>query len=223
MPTGNALIYVAGNEAENMIAVDPGANMTVTDEEITQCIPAISCADVVLVQLENNLSAIQQVINAGREHGAFVVLNPAPYQPVEDALLASVDLLTPNATEAWLLTGCRVTDADSAKLAADALHAKGVARVIITLGAVGALLSEGGTTKRDPLLPIPPPRYHRRRDAFNGALCARLACGESLPQAARFAAAYAAVSVEKHGASALPEYQEALERLALATPHHEVA
>ncbi|NIG79497.1 ribokinase [Klebsiella sp. Ap-873] len=223
VPTGNALIYVAGNEAENMIAVDPGANMTVTDEEITQCIPAISCADVVLVQLENNLSAIQQVINAGREHGSFVVLNPAPYQPVDDALLASVDLLTPNATEAWLLTGCRVTDADSAKLAAEALHAKGVARVIITLGAAGALLSEGEQQSLIPCFPSHPRDTTGAGDAFNGALCARLACGESLHQAARFAAAYAAVSVEKHGASALPEYQEALERLALATPHHEVA
>ena len=53
VPTGNALIYVAGNDAENMIAVDPGANMTVTDDEIAGCIPAIGCADVVLVQLEN--------------------------------------------------------------------------------------------------------------------------------------------------------------------------
>ncbi|MED6027946.1 PfkB family carbohydrate kinase, partial [Serratia marcescens] len=66
IPTGNALIYVAGNDAENMIAVDPGANMTVTDDEIAGCIPAIGCADVVLVQLENNLSAIEQVIDAGK-------------------------------------------------------------------------------------------------------------------------------------------------------------
>ncbi|KME96996.1 hypothetical protein SM17_01527 [Klebsiella pneumoniae] len=64
IPTGNALIYVAGNDAENMIAVDPGANMTVTDDEIAGCIPAIGCADVVLVQLENNLSAIEQVIGS---------------------------------------------------------------------------------------------------------------------------------------------------------------
>ncbi|PVW86311.1 ribokinase, partial [Klebsiella pneumoniae] len=104
IPTGNALIYVAGNDAENMIAVDPGANMTVTDDEIAGCIPAIGCADVVLVQLENNLSAIEQVIDAGKQAGALVILNPAPWQPVEHALLRKVDLLTPNATEAGLMT-----------------------------------------------------------------------------------------------------------------------
>lgn len=108
IPTGNALIYVAGNDAENMIAVDPGANMTVTDDEIAGCIPAIGCADVVLVQLENNLSAIEQVIDAGKQAGALVILNPAPWQPVEHALLRKVDLLTPNATEAGLMTGRRV-------------------------------------------------------------------------------------------------------------------
>ncbi len=82
IPTGNALIYVAGNDAENMIAVDPGANMTVTDDEIAGCIPAIGCADVVLVQLENNLSAIEQVIDAGKQAGALVILNPAPGSPL---------------------------------------------------------------------------------------------------------------------------------------------
>ncbi|WP_058911474.1 ribokinase [Entomohabitans teleogrylli] len=213
-PTGNALIYVAGNEAENMIAVDPGANMTVSDDEIARCIPAISCADVMLVQLENNLSAIEQVITAARQHGAFVVLNPAPYQPVDDALLASVDLLTPNATEAWLLTGCRVQDAASAQQAAQRLHARGVRRVIITLGAHGALLSEAGQHSLIPSYPSQPCDTTGAGDAFNGALAARLACGETLHQAAHFAAAYAAVSVEKRGASALPDYQEALERLA---------
>lgn len=78
VPTGNALIYVAGNDAENMIAVDPGANMTVTDDEIAGCIPAISCADVVLVQLENNLSAIEQVVDAAKAAGASWCSIPPP-------------------------------------------------------------------------------------------------------------------------------------------------
>lgn len=144
VPTGNALIYVAGNDAENMIAVDPGANMTVTDDEIAGCIPAIGCADVVLVQLENNLSAIEQVVDAAKAAGAFVVLNPAPWQPVEHAFLSKVDLLTPNATEAGLMTGRRVDSLAAAAEAADALHAQGARNVIITLGAKGALLSEQG-------------------------------------------------------------------------------
>lgn len=223
VPTGNALIYVAGNDAENMIAVDPGANMTVTDDEIAGCIPAIGCADVVLVQLENNLSAIEQVVDAGKEAGAFVVLNPAPWQPVEHAFLSKVDLLTPNATEAGLMTGRRVDSLAAAAEAADALHAQGARNVIITLGAKGALLSEQGVKSPIPCFPSHPRDTTGAGDAFNGALAARLACGEPLHAAARFAAAYAAVSVEKQGASSLPDYQEARERLLRAASDYQMA
>ncbi len=159
IPTGNALIYVAGNDAENMIAVDPGANMTVTDDEIAGCIPAIGCADVVLVQLENNLSAIEQVIDAGKQAGALVILNPAPWQPVEHALLRKVDLLTPNATEAGLMTGRRVDSLTAAAEAADVLHAQGARNVIITLGASGALLSEHGVKSLFPAFLLTPRHY----------------------------------------------------------------
>ena len=87
---------VAGNDAENMIAVDPGANMTVTDDEIAGCIPAIGCADVVLVQLENNLSAIEQVVDAGKGgRGPSWCSILRPGSPVEHAFLSKVDLLTP--------------------------------------------------------------------------------------------------------------------------------
>ncbi|STV31522.1 putative ribokinase [Klebsiella pneumoniae] len=175
IPTGNALIYVAGNDAENMIAVDPGANMTVTDDEIAGCIPAIGCADVVLVQLENNLSAIEQVIDAGKQAGALVMLNPAPWQPVEHALLRKVDLLTPNATEAGLMTGRRVDSLTAAAEAADVLHAQGARNVIITLGASGALLSEHGVKSPIPCFPSHPRDTTGAGDAFNGALAARLA------------------------------------------------
>lgn len=223
IPTGNALIYVAGNDAENMIAVDPGANMTVTDDEIAGCIPAIGCADVVLVQLENNLSAIEQVVDAGKQAGALVMLNPAPWQPVERALLSKVDLLTPNATEAGLMTGRRVDSLAAAAEAADVLHAQGARNVIITLGASGALLSEQGVKSPIPCFPSHPRDTTGAGDAFNGALAARLACGEPLQAAARFAAAYAAVSVEKQGASSLPEYLEAQERLLRAAADYEMA
>ena len=223
IPTGNALIYVAGNDAENMIAVDPGANMTVSDDEIAGCVPAIGCADVVLVQLENNLSAIERVVDAAKAAGAFVVLNPAPWQPVDNAFLSKVDLLTPNATEAGLMTGCQVDSLAAAAEAADALHAQGARNVIITLGAKGALLSEQGVKSPIPCFPSHPRDTTGAGDAFNGALAARLACGEPLHTAARFAAAYAAVSVEKQGASSLPDYEEARERLLRAASDYEMA
>lgn len=143
-PTGNALIYVAGDDAENMISVYPGANLTVTAAEVTRCQPTVAAADILLMQLENNLSAIQRMIDTAQAAETRVILNPAPWQKVSDTLLARVDLLTPNSHEATQLTGVAVSDFASAQRAAQVLHDKGVRQLIITLGMQGALLSDRG-------------------------------------------------------------------------------
>jgi len=213
-PTGNALIYVAGDDAENMISVYPGANTTVTAAEVTRCQPTVAAADILLVQLENNLSAIQRMVDNARASGTFVILNPAPWQKISDALLAKVDLLTPNSTEASQLSGVTVTDFASARRAAEVLHRKGARQVIITLGIAGALLSTPAQQQRIPLFPAQPRDTTGAGDAFNGALAARLASGEDLPQAARFAAAFASLCVERAGAAdSMPSYAEAFARL----------
>ena len=213
-PTGNALIYVAGDDAENMISVYPGANTTVTAAEVARCQPTVAAADILLVQLENNLSAIQRMIDNARAGGTFVILNPAPWQKVSDALLAKVDLLTPNSTEAMQLSGVKVTDFASAQRAAEVLHRKGARQVIITLGTAGALLSSAEQQLRIPLFPAQPLDTTGAGDAFNGALAARLASGDALPQAALFAAAFASLCVERSGAAnSMPSYAEALARI----------
>ena len=211
--TGNALIYVAGKNAENMISVDPGTNMIVTEEEIKKCEPAIKCADVVLVQLENNLSAINQVIDIANDSNAFTILNPAPFQPVSDKLLSKIDLLTPNETEAYLLTGQKITDKESAEYAADYLHQKGVKKIIITMGAKGSLLSDHSTKTWIPCFPANPVDTTGAGDAFNGALAAQIANGQNIKQAALFSSAFAAVSVEYIGAACMTTYQQAIERM----------
>ncbi|SKA82863.1 ribokinase [Pantoea ananatis] len=213
-PTGNALIYVAGNDAENMISVYLGANLTVSAAEVTRCRPTVAAADILLVQLENNLSAIQRMIDHARAANTFVILNPAPFQKISDALLAKVDLLTPNSTEAMLLTGVKVTDLASARQAALVLHRKGARQVIITLGTAGALLSDGQQLLHIPVFPATPLDTTGAGDAFNGALAARLAASVSLEQAALFAAAFASLCVERQGAAhAMPAYADALARL----------
>jgi len=213
-PTGNALIYVAGDDAENMISVYPGANTTVTAAEVTRCQPTVAAADILLVQLENNLSAIQRMVDNARASGTFVILNPAPWQKISDALLAKVDLLTPNSTEASQLSGVTGTDFASARRAAEVLHRKGARQVIITLGIAGALLSTPAQQQRIPLFPAQPRDTTGAGDAFNGALAARLASGEDLPQAARFAAAFASLCVERAGAAdSMTSYAEAFARL----------
>lgn len=213
-PTGNALIYVAGADAENMIAVDPGANLTITDDEVEQCRPAIAAADILLTQLENNLPAIEKLIGIAKENSTYIILNPAPFQPVSDGLLAQVDLLTPNATECTLLTGIQVDDVPSAKRAAKALHEKGIGALIITLGTQGALLSVAGETALVAAFPAVPVDTTGAGDAFNGALASQLAAGVKLADAAQFASAYASVCVERAGAAAsMPTYEEARERM----------
>ena len=159
-PTGNALIYVAGEEAENMIAVDPGANLTVSEDEVRQCRPAIAAADILLTQLENNLPAIEQVIAIAREAQTFIILNPAPFQPVPDSLLAQVDMLTPNATECTLLTGVPVRDGLRRASGAGAA----CQRHSLTdrdLGHAGALFSDG-KQRADPGVSSSAERHHRR-------------------------------------------------------------
>jgi ribokinase len=197
-----------------MIAVYPGANLTVTAQEVARCQPTVAAADIMLMQLENNLSAIQRMIDAARASNTFLILNPAPWQKVSDSLLSKVDLLTPNSTEATLLSGVVVSDVASARRAAGVLHRKGVRQLIITLGTQGALLSDGEQFSLIPVYPAQPTDSTGAGDAFNGALSARLAAGESLEKAALFAAAYASVCVERAGAAhSMPLYAEAVGRM----------
>ncbi|WP_313571127.1 ribokinase [Pantoea piersonii] len=213
-PTGNAMIYVAGDDAENMISVYPGANLTVTTAEVNRCQPTVAAADILLVQLENNLSAIQRMVRNARQAGTYVIVNPAPWQKVSAAFLKNIDLLTPNSTEASQLTGIKVKDYASAQRAAEALHATGVRQLIITLGMQGALLSTEKYLAHIPVYPAQPVDSTGAGDSFNGALAARLAAGEPLEQAALFASAYASVCVERAGAAnAMPLYFDAIARM----------
>lgn len=212
-PTGNALIYVSKVNAESMIVADLGANMTVTEDDITKCTASIECADILLLQLGNNISAIRQVINVGHKNNIFIVLNPIPRQVVDDDMLAKVSLITPNAIEASYMTQIEVTDFNSASKAADILHAKGCQNVVITLGALGSLLSDGAEKILIPSFPSQPIDTIGVTDAFNGALVGRLANDYSLKDAATYASAYAAVSVEKSGPFAQFDLSEVDSRL----------
>ncbi|MGR5062355.1 ribokinase [Photobacterium sp. DNB22_13_2] len=212
--TGLALIYVAEGNAENMIAVNPGANLDVTDQEVNRCLPVIEASDILLTQLENNIDALDSLISSAYLSGVYTVVNPAPYQDVPRDLFAKINLITPNATEATLLTGIDVDDVDSASKAAKILHEFGVESVIVTLGSLGALLSENNRVMHIPRFPANAIDTTGAGDAFNGSLVAALAEGKSLYDAAMYAGAYAACAVENHGtAIAMPAKSAALEKL----------
>src|SRR6185312_3548096 len=139
-PSGVALITIDKN-AENTIVVASGANASLYPADLEPAIDAIKNAAIVLMQLEIPLDTVLYAAEMATTNGAKVVLNPAPACPLPDTLFQHINIITPNETEAEMLSGIRITDMESAKAAAMAIRSKGVDTVIITLGAKGAFIS----------------------------------------------------------------------------------
>ena len=179
-PTGRALIGVSAT-GENSIIVVPGANATVTGRTIPP-------ARVLLAQLEVPLDAVQRAFAAARAAGTITVLNPAPAQPLGAELLGECDLVVPNEHELQLLGGV------------DRLLALGARAVVVTLGARGAELHTPDGVHAVAPFAVASVDTTAAGDSFCGALCARLAVGDELPAALRFAAASGALCTTRAGA-----------------------
>lgn len=198
-PSGVALIMV-DEQGENCISVASGANATMDKSLIDTVKDVISRASYVLTQLEIPIEVVNYLIEVASALGVKVVLNPAPAQLLADDSLSALHIITPNETEAEILTGIRVVDKSTAKMAAQKLIDKGVSIVIITLGDKGAyILSD----EVDEIVPCPKVKAidsTAAGDTFNGALVVALSEGRSLLEAVRFANRAAAYSVTKMGA-----------------------
>ena len=187
LPTGRALISVAGN-GENSIVVVPGANSEVATKHITIHGGVIAAAQVVLAQLEVPQAAIREAFAVARATGTTTVLNPAPAAPIDPELLALTDILIPNEHEAAALGGV------------DVLRRSGVQALVITEGAAGArLIDRTGDHRVEPFF-VHPIDTVAAGDAFCGGLCARLAAGDTLVEALRWASATGALATTKVGA-----------------------
>lgn len=197
--TGVALIFV-NNDGENVIGIHGGANMALTEALVAQHQGLIAGAEALLMQLESPLACVLAAANIARQHHTRVILNPAPACALSDELLGLVDIITPNETEAEILTGVPVTDDDSAAQAAQVLHNKGIATVIITLGSKGVWLSEQGRGMRVPGFRVNAVDTIAAGDTFNGAMVTALLEGRPLTEAIRFAHAAAAIAVTRKGA-----------------------
>jgi ribokinase len=211
-PSGVALIFV-GQNGENSIAVASGANACLTPADLTKARRAFSQASVVVLQLETPLKTVEAALKLAASAGARVILNPAPARPLSNALLRRVYLLTPNETEAELLTGLTVKNEAAAAKAADALLARGVQNVIITLGARGAFVAGSQGRGLVPAHKVKAVDSTAAGDVFNGTLAVALAEGKSLLEAARFASAAAAISVTRLGAQTSAPRRTEIERL----------
>ncbi|ELY2035195.1 MULTISPECIES: ribokinase [Enterobacter cloacae complex] len=197
--TGVALIFVNA-EGENVIGIHAGANAALTTERVEAQRGIIAGAEALLMQLESPVESVLAAAKIAHENHTSVVLNPAPARVLSDELLALVDIITPNETEAEKLTGIRVENDDDAARAALALHDKGIGTVIITLGSRGVWASVNGEGRRLPGFKVKAIDTIAAGDTFNGALVTALLEGKAMDDAIRFAHAAAAIAVTRKGA-----------------------
>ncbi len=199
-PTGAAFIYVNDTTGENAIIVVPGAAAAITAEDVSTVADAITGAAVFVTQLEQPVAAAQRGLEIARQGGVTTIFNPAPAEPVPDALYTLCDYVTPNESEAALLTGIAVTSLDDARRAGDVFLGRGVGTALITLGENGALLHSRSQSLHVPAFNAGSVvETAGAGDAFNGGFAAALARGEPPDRAARFASALAGISVTRPG------------------------
>ncbi|OOF58127.1 ribokinase [Rodentibacter genomosp. 2] len=214
--TGMAFIQVT-QIGENSIVLAPGANAFLDEQIVCNAEERIVQSDCLLMQLETPISGIELAAQIAKKHNVQVVLNPAPAQPLSDHLLGLIDIITPNETEAEILTGVRVTDEQSAVKSAEVFHQKGISCVMITLGEKGVFISREGEHRIIKGFSVQAVDTTAAGDTFNGGFITALLEGQSLDEAIRFGQAAAALSVTRKGAQpSIPSRQETLEFLANA-------
>ena len=210
-PSGVALIIV-DDKGQNSIAVASGANGNLSVSDVEAADDAVSSAGFVLMQLEIPIETVAAAARMASDKNVRVILNPAPAQPLSDELLKNVTILTPNETEAGMLTGIEVEDEASACKAAEMFVNKGVKSVIITMGSAGAYVHCDDFRGMVPGFEVKAVDTTAAGDTFSGTLAVALAEGKTLEQATVFANAAAALSVTKLGAQPSAPDRTAIEQ-----------
>lgn len=208
--TGAAFIFLEEATGNNAIIVSPGAAARITPQDLEARADLIRGASVFVTQLEQPIEAARTGLRIAREAGVTTILNPAPAASLDDALLSLCDYLTPNESEAEALTGLPVTTIAEAEKAADALLARGVGAVVITLGGNGALYRDKARSVHVPVISAGPVvETTGAGDAFNGGFAVALSEGRDVVEAVRFGCATAGISVTRPGtAPAMPARAE---------------
>ncbi|MBV9482957.1 MAG: ribokinase [Acidobacteria bacterium] len=197
-PTGVGFIIVDA-QGNNCITIDPGANERLTAAEVSQHLDTMKARAVVLTQLEIPVEAAAAAMASGRKTGALTILNPAPVRILPQSVLQSVDILTPNQTEAKVLTGRTPEAAAKPETLAQDLIRSGVRDVVMTLGEQGALIVTATSSLHIPAIKVRVADTTGAGDSFNAGLAFALASGAALEEAVRFAVVTGAMAVTRDG------------------------
>ncbi|MBN1267839.1 MAG: ribokinase [Anaerolineales bacterium] len=206
--TGTATIIV-DSEGNNRIIIVPGANDCLSCEDVDGVEDLIAKASMILMQFEIPFETIDHAVKMAGRYSVPVVLNPAPAYAVSDEFLSGVNYLIVNETEAEILSGIAVHDADSAKKAAEDLQTRGVETVIVTLGEQGAILLTAAGFLHIPARKVKVVDTTAAGDTFTGAFVVAVSEGMSLEDAARIAVSAGTLAVTRFGAQpSIPDREE---------------
>lgn len=206
-PSGVALISV-DKKAENCIVVASGANADITEADIEANRKAIEEASILLLQLEIPVEAVVKAAKIGHEAGVYVILNPAPACDLPEEIYRYLSLIIPNQTEIALMTGIEARDEEGAAKAVEALRDKGVKDVIVTMGSKGSMVYHEGKATCVPSQKVNAVDTTAAGDTYCGGLCVALSEGKDIIEAARFATAASALTVQKQGAQESIPYRK---------------
>ncbi len=206
-PSGLAMVTV-NSMGENYIIVAPGANSTLSPEDVAKAEPCIAEADILIVQLEIPIPTVEYAIELARRHGVPAVMKPAPAPlSLSDSIISRLFAILPNKVEAEQLAGIDITDTRSARAAADIIRRRGVDNVIITLGGGGVFVKAGESYASFPAREIEVVDTTGAGDVFCGAFCVQVSLGRPIMEAVVYANAAASLSVTRLGAQQAIPYR----------------
>jgi ribokinase len=204
---------ILDTHGENRIILDPGANAFFSPRHVAASMDVVAASDVLITQLEIKVETAAAALAAARETGAISILNPAPARPVPSEVLAGLDLLTPNQTEARVLLGRDPEDGLSDEELCDELLGRGVKTVVLTRGAAGALIATHDGLTSVPSSAVDVVDSTGAGDAFGGTLAAALAGGMEVEAAVRRATGAGALACTKLGVIPALPYASQLDEL----------
>ena len=207
--TGVASIWVE-DDGQTRIVLAPGANGLLDPASIARANTMIDMSGMLICQLEVPLPAVQAASDRAYAAHVPVLLNPAPALPLPDAMWSRIDILVLNESEATAYAGLPVVDPNSAAEAGAQLRARGPDRVLVTLGAQGVVVVDGGGARHTPAKKVKAIDTTAAGDTFIGALAAALCEGQSLDDAVALGQAASALCVTRKGAQTSIPYRRQL-------------